>query len=139
MNMGTYASVATDHARELIKTLSGKDVEELRAKLNGTTTSGWREWRRLHDKSAQAYILSPPAARLRRQRWKVDRLLLTLSAINLCQEAANLLRVIDAHMLEPGGEYRQMTVQAGKAYFDLMGGHPPLWPFDDNTPFADED
>ena len=139
MSLTSYLHATQELSRELIDSLSEKDVSSLRALCKTMGYDAWQNWFFENLNAIDAYLTATPSARRKNKPWHKDgdRLLFVLGASTLANQADALLRVLRETPIEDGISYREMAALAGRIYLSVLGQHVADWPFDPPDPFQD--
>lgn len=137
--LANYASASYNLSEELLASLTEEEVMTLHKALTGHRVMDWMRWRNTNEALVADFVASTPSARIKKKKFEEFRLYLTMAGVQYCLEAHALLTVITNSWLVPGGSYRRMAADAGKAYNQLFEIDVPYWPFSYmESPFIDD-
>lgn len=133
---------------EAIEEPTDELVEEIRAELQGTKVSEWKEWRRTNERFVLMFAEAAREGRAFSYQfdiapWRTDRralLRFLLARIQLLGETHVVLAAlseIENFRLLDAAYLGSVVSEVGGIYQRIVNTEIPLWPFDRESPFVD--
>ncbi|MDG4475405.1 hypothetical protein [Thiovibrio frasassiensis] len=141
MSFHKYAGACTELSKELLKSLTPEDVDELRTELASLGRREFASWYFRHTEEVKKYVQATPSQRIRRKAWQDSkfRLLLTGSALVYLRAAQSVLSnaATCEDLISHGVGYRDLASQTGDQFRALMSEGFHWWPLPGDSPFGD--